>query len=170
VTTSNASVGGAIKTVIEQAGLGLAAYRDQPAARAPLAYCVVNDEVAAITLLHGDASDPYRDEAVRREVQVDLWQSKRDPVTGTMVERYDLAERLMFVLHGSLLPTAPSHVFGCRVTGRTRLADPDTNLVHHVIAMEVDHRSIVSEATQPTPAGGQPDYLTDLAQAVPADC
>jgi hypothetical protein len=166
VTAQNASLGGAVKTAIEQAGLGLAAYRDRPPARAHLPYCVVLESVGDVVLPHGDTDDPNRDDAHRQELQVDLWQAKRDPATGANTEQYDLPQRLVFTLHGSRFPTSPVAVAGARVTGTTRLTDPDANLIHHIVSLVVDHRNPVSaeRATSPVPP------LADRVEMVPADC
>lgn len=171
VTTQNASLAGGLKTVIEQAGLGLSAFRDRPPARQHLPYCTINENVAQIPLLHGDTDDPYADVAYRQEMQVDLWQARRDPITGQNAEQYDLPDRLTFAIATSRAPTSPTLVNGIRVTGVIRLADPDTNIIHHVISVTVDRRSQVSSGFTPRTLPEQDNGgLPDLGEHVPADC
>lgn len=149
----NATVAGAVKTAVETAGLGLAAYRDRVPAQAALPYCLIHEGIGTTVMMHGDTDDPNRDEALREQMQLDLWQAKRDPRTGATIERYDLPDRLIFALHGTLLPTSPTHVYGMRVLESRRLADPNDNLVHHALTLVIDRRSQGAQ-TVPGRAGG----------------
>jgi hypothetical protein len=171
VTTQNASLAGGLKTVIESAGLGLSAFRDRAPARQRLPYCTINENVGQIALLHGDTDDPFADVAYRQEMQVDLWQARRDPITGQNAEQYDLPDRLTFALATSRAPTAPTLINGMRISSVTRLADPDANIVHHVIGVTVDRRSQVSSTFTPRTLPEQNNGgLPDLGEFVPADC
>jgi hypothetical protein len=127
---------------------------------------VVLESVGDVVLPHGDTDDPNRDDAHRQELQVDLWQAKRDPATGANTERYDLPQRLAFALHGSRFATAPVTVAGARVLGTTRLTDPDGNLIHHIVSLVIDHRNIVSAERAVAPVALPPP----VAELVPADC
>lgn len=131
----SASLGGAIKTVVEAAGLGLAAYRDD-AGKATTAskWVTISEGIVATTERLGDAGAA---DAVTELVQVDLWQPWRATGAGGAAEDYDLADQLARALHGARLTGAPTAVRSCTVDDVVRLVEREENLVHHAITLRI---------------------------------
>jgi hypothetical protein len=142
-----ATIAGALKARIEGLGLGLVAYRDGapsapdpatglPVPTVPLPYVTIREAIAATPDLDG----PYDDgvpHTIREVVQVDLWQRWRDPNSRKTAEQYGLADALVRGLRGAPLPDAPTRVYGCAVAGRTRLLEPQENVVHDAITLTI---------------------------------
>lgn len=131
----SASLGGALKQLIEGSGLGLAAYRDDAGKTTPAArWVTISEGIVKITERLGDdgADDP-----VTELIQVDLWQPWRAQVAGDPGEDYDLADQLERVLHGARLTGAPTAVRSCTVDDTVRLVERDSNLVHHAITVRI---------------------------------
>lgn len=134
-----ATTAGAVKAVVEAAGLGVSAYRNAAPDGTAMPYVTVQDEVALSPLADG----PYDrgvTHNVREVVQVDVWQTWRT-ASGKPAEDYALPAAIRRALHGASLPPAPGRVYGCRVTGSVRLVEPDTNVVHHALTLTIDRRA-----------------------------
>lgn len=141
----SATTAGALKTLIEAGGLGLAVYRDgapsapgpdgKPTATVPLPYVTLREAVAVFPD-PGTAFDAIG-ATTRETAQVDLWQTWRNLDTLKPAEQYGLADSLVRLLHGAALPSAPRHVYGVTVTGRRRLIEADDNVVHDAITVQI---------------------------------
>lgn len=103
----SATTAGAFKALIEAAGLGIAVYRDQAPAEAPLPFAVVHEAIG-IAPLSGDFGKDGGTLYVREQVQIDLYQAKKHPATGRTIEDYGLPRSLLSLLRGSLLPNPPT--------------------------------------------------------------
>lgn len=132
----SASTGGAIKALLEAAGLGVPVYRDSAPPSAGLPYIVVHE---CITLAPELAFNPRSDAAghVIEEVQVSVWQRRRDPTTSAISESYTLPDAVCAALHGARLTTLPTYGGHTRMTGRTRLFEDDGSVIHDPITIEV---------------------------------
>lgn len=132
----SASTGGAIKAKLEAAGLGVPVYRDSAPPAAAMPYIVVHE---CITLSPDRAFNPRDDAAahVTEEVQVSVWQQRRDPTTSAVTESYTLPDAVCAALHGSRLPTLPTYGGHTRMTGRTRIFEDDGTVIHDPISIEV---------------------------------
>lgn len=131
-----ASLGGAIKQLIEGAGLGLSAYRDDLGPGTPPArYCTISEAVSVTTERLGDDG---HDDSVTELVQVDLWQPWRAQAPGDPAEDFTLADRLHDALHGARLPGPPTLVRSCTVDSYLRMPpERDSNLVHHPFTLRI---------------------------------
>lgn len=148
----SATVAGAIKALVEAAGLGVAAYRDVAPPGATLPYVLIREGIAVTTEPSGDfgAPGPYE---VREEVQVDVVQAWKNPQTGARLEVYGLADAVAGALRGAApQPVLDGHVYPARVIGRTRIppaagdqatttrpavAAGDENILRDVLTVEV---------------------------------
>lgn len=131
-----ANTANAIKALIESLGLGVTVYRDRaPAGIAPPYVTVI--EAISVT------SDPQfnsfddSDHHVVELAQVDVWQPWKDSARDGIAETYTLADALASALDGARLPDSPNRVAGMRLTGMVRLLEPDENLVHHALTIEL---------------------------------
>lgn len=131
----SASLGGAIKTVVEAAGLGLSAYRDDAGKATTSTKWVTIAEGIVIT--NESLGDAGASDAVTELVQVDLWQPWRSTGAGGAAEDYDLADQLCRALHGVRLTGAPTTVRSCTVDDVVRLVEREENLVHHAITLRI---------------------------------
>lgn len=130
-----ASLGGAIKALIESAGLGLAAYRDTAGANVTASkWVTISEAISVTTDRHGDDGT---DDPVTELVQVDLFQPWRALSPGDPAEDYELADNLHDVLHGAALEDAPMLVRSCKVDQVVRLVEDDRNLVHHAFTLRI---------------------------------
>lgn len=121
-----ATTGGALKQLIEAAGLGLSAYRRKVPSDAALPYVVITDGISEQTIDQGDNSAD--DDAVEN-VQVDLYQQYYDVATRTVIEDQVLAKALKRAMHGKRLTAAPEHVYAVKVPFNTTSMDADDNTV-----------------------------------------
>ena len=131
----SASTSGALKALIEAAGLGLSAYRDRPSDEHALPYVTIHEEIVLVP--DAGANDDSSGATGKETAQVDLWQAWRDPNTGALVESYTLPRALNAALKGAQLPTAPDLVYGVKVRSRLRLLERDDNVVHHAYTLEI---------------------------------
>lgn len=132
-----ASLGGAIKALLESQGLGVPVFRDRAPSDQPLPYVVVFEGIAVVPEVAFNAFDDPEGHVLEL-VQVSLYQQWRDPVTQTLTESYTLADAMALALHRNHLTTAPFHVAGMRVTeGPVRVLDVDDNSVNHAVTVEV---------------------------------
>lgn len=130
-----ASLSGALKQVIEAAGLGLPVFRDDAGKAHDLVrYVTISEGVSTTT---ERLSTDHGDDPVTELVQVDLWQPWRAEVDGAPAEAYDLPGQLHQVLHGARLTSAPTLVRSCTVDDVVRLLERDENTVHHAFTVRV---------------------------------
>lgn len=129
-----ATTSGAIKAHLESQSLGISVYRDRAPDGTTFPYVTVSESVSVVPDLSGDfgASTP----TVTELVSVDVWQAERNGVTG---ESYTLVPSVVRALHGANLTAAPTKVYGVRVVGDVRLPEPDNDLVHEAVTVEI-HR------------------------------
>lgn len=131
-----ASLSGALKQVVEAAGLGLAAYRDDAGTNVTNPkWVTISEGIVITTRPMGDDGD---DDPVTELVQVDLWQPWRAGPDGGAAEDYTLADGLRSCLHGTLLTEAPMHVRSCKVDDVRRFVEKDRNLVHHALTLRIE--------------------------------
>lgn len=134
------TLAGAVKAVVEAAGLGLPCYRDRAPADAPLPFAVITEGIGRVAEPSGDFGDPAREHEVREQVQVDVWQAWK-AADGTRLERYGLAEAVGRALHGATLPTVlGGRCWPPRVVASGRLgpaAGDPANLVRDTLTVEV---------------------------------
>ena len=137
MTTSNATLAGAIKTVLEQAGLGLSVYRMVAPPKAHLPFCVVLENVSWLPLPHGD-TDVNPELTIRAQAQVDIYQELR-AVDGTRTEDPDLEDEICLILHNTRLPTWVNHVNGVRILTRSAgLGETEPNVRRTIVTLEID--------------------------------
>lgn len=130
-----ASLGGAVKQLIEASGLGLSAYRDDAGTGVTgPAWCTIVEGVSTTPIALGDNS---ADDDLTDLIQVDLWQPWRALQSGDPAEDYTLADRLHSVLHGATLPDPPMPVRSCKVDSYPRFTEKDSNLVHHAFTVRI---------------------------------
>lgn len=131
-----ANTANAIKAYIETLGLGVSVYRD----RAP-----INIAPPYITVVEAISVTPERafnsfDDAEKHVVelaQVDVWQAWHDASGYGIAESYTLADAVAKALDGALPTSPPTRVMGMRLTGMVRLLEPEQNIVHHALTVEV---------------------------------
>jgi hypothetical protein len=140
------STAGALKQIIESAGLGIAAYADDPPSNAVLPYVIIQDEITVTT---GDSrssglTDSGIDVALEN-CQVDLYQTYIDPDTRRVAENKILANALRRALHRSQPTTAsadaPWRIYGVRVAFTSRARRADDNTVRTRMSVNV-HRDL----------------------------
>jgi hypothetical protein len=145
--TSNATLSGAIKTVLEQAGLGLQVFRSLAPPKAHMPYCVVTEDVAWTLGYNGD-TDLNPEDQVREQVQVDIYQQLRAS-DGTRTEDVYLEDSICHLLNRTRLPTWVHPVYGVRILTRsTGVGDADTNVRRTIVTLEIDR---LFEARTPPP-------------------
>lgn len=129
---------GALKALIESAGLGLAAYRDAaPADRKDdLPYVTLDENVAAVPERHGDKQDPNGHHGEAETMTVHLWERFRGD-DGKAAEDYRLPRELSKLLrtsppftYGSTNSGGVVRVYGVSITARARIIEEDANIVH----------------------------------------
>jgi hypothetical protein len=133
-----ASTAGALKVLIEGAGLGLSAYRHRAPEGQAYPHVVIHE---AISITPEPAFSQFDDsqDHVNELVQIDLWQRWKN-ADGTLAESYSLADTLARTLRGSTLTAAPFHVSGLRlINGPIRDVEVEENLIHDSYTLEV-HR------------------------------
>jgi hypothetical protein len=144
MTTTNATLSGAIKTVIEQLGLGVQVFRDVAPPKAHLPFVVVVEGISWQILGHGD-TDASDESAVREQAQLDIYQAKRAP-DGSRIEDYSLEDEICHALQNTRLPTWVHHVDGLRVIMRSN--GPVGTLRRTIVTIEIDRRYVSRFATQ----------------------
>lgn len=137
MTTSNATLSGSIKTMIEQLSLGVQVFRDVAPPKAHLPFVVVTEGVTWRALHHGD-TDASDGDTIREQAQLDIYQAKRAP-DGTRIEDYDLEDEICYALGQTRLPTWVHHVDGVRVLMRS-MGDNTHNLRRTIVTIEIDRR------------------------------
>lgn len=137
LTTSNA-----LKSLVESLGTGLSAYRDQPPETTKRPYVTITEEIAWVPDVEEDGATATAVETA----QVDVWEDWKNLTTGDVAESYGLAATIRKGLDGSRLPQVgsligTSVVYHTHVTSSVRLLEPDNNIVHHALTVEV-HRQV----------------------------
>jgi hypothetical protein len=132
-----ASTAGALKAYIESLGLSLAVYRGKkPEAEKVARWVEVTEDISTVPDGVFNAFDDP-DGHVSELAGVDLYQRRMNPATGANAESYTLPDALTKALNGARLVSAPTHVVGVTVVGRNRVPDPDTNVVHHALTVQI---------------------------------
>lgn len=132
-----ANTANAIKVLIENSGLGIAAYSDGADQFEQLPYITITEAIAVVPDGRSDGGDG---ESCTEEVQVDVWERWKDE-DDVVVESPTLIHDVVRLLHGAQLDQAPRRVYGVTVINRRRLLEPAKSLVHHAITANV-HRLI----------------------------
>jgi hypothetical protein len=132
----SATTATAIKALLEAAGLGITFYRDEAPPAASMPYGVVSE---AITVNSEPAFSAFDDPEghVAEQVQIDVWQQRRNPTTNAITESYTLPDATYLALHGECLTTLPTYGGHMRVLGRTRLLEDEGQTIHDAITVEV---------------------------------
>lgn len=131
-----ASTAGAVKALLEAQGLGISVFRDQAVANATFPYVTVSEDISTVPDGLWNANDDPEGH-VSELVQVDIWQQRRNVTTHALLESYTLPDAVMRALHGSKLSAAPKAVSGAQVVDRVRLIEPENNIVHTAITLQV---------------------------------
>lgn len=144
---------GALKTLVEGAGLGLYVVRDRLQQQYKLPVLAISDMVGTVDKQHGDFGDPNSDIGIEEMVTADLYQSWRNR-QGQSGEQIALPDALYRLFHGAKLVTHSKRVYGVRVWQVVRLIEVDepdntrfvdqadkANVVHHAYTLLID-RSI----------------------------
>lgn len=134
---------GALKSLIEGAGLGVMVVRDRLPKNVRYPALILSDSVNTVMEHHGDFGSTSASYAVIEMVTIDLYQAWRT-MNGQVGESMTLADDLLKLLHGASLPTHSKRVYGVQVTSMVRLAQIDlqnssrlidnadsANVVHH---------------------------------------
>lgn len=129
----SATVGNALKALLETSGLGLAAYRDAAPEDEPSPFITITD---GLSVTPDDFGDGGNGGTCTETVQVDLWETWKDE-DGEVVESPHLAPSVIRALHGAKLVTSPSRAHGVVVVSKRRLLEPDTNTVHTAITANI---------------------------------
>ena len=132
-----ASTAGALKAYIESLGLSLPAFRDKkPTGQDLDRWVEITEDVSTVPDGAFNAFDDP-DGHVSELAGVDLYQRRMHPVTGVNTESYTLPDDLTKALNGARLTAGRTNVSGVTVVGRNRVPDPDTNIVHHALTVQV---------------------------------
>lgn len=135
----SATSANALKALIEGLGLSLTAYRDEAKQGAAKPYVTITEEISFVP----DSIEDGQATTGVETVTVDLWQQwKNSNGAGTISEDYTLAPNLRKGLHGkrlALIGTAITYVV--LVRNSIRLLDPESNVVHHVLTLDI-HREL----------------------------
>lgn len=130
-----ATTAGAIKALVEGAGLGLAVYRDAAPKGTVMPYVTVEEGTGFVADRDGLHDDGV-DHTVQEFATVHLWQRWRDD-RGRPADDYALPDRLARSLRATRLPAAPTLVHGLRLAGRVRLLEVEANVVHHAYTVSI---------------------------------
>jgi len=135
----SASIAGALKTLIEAAGLSLTVDRDERSKTNTAAnWVTISEMISAVP--DGTINTPYDPlgpKVLRELAQVDLWQTWKDANKNT-IEAPSVARNLVRTLDGARLATAPTHVWGVTVRSARRMPPEQVaNLVHTVVTVEI---------------------------------
>jgi hypothetical protein len=132
----SATTGAALKAMIEAGGLGVSVYRDEAPPGTALPYITVSE---AITVNPELAFNPRDDAAghVAEQVQIDVWQQRRNPTTNAITESYTLPDAVCALVSGGKLTTLPTYGGHIRMLGRSRLIEEEGTVAHDAITAEV---------------------------------
>lgn len=131
-----ATTGNAVKALIEAAGLGVTVYRDEAVPAAAMPYVTVFE---AISVNPEAAFNAYDDPEghVTEQVQVDVWQQRRNPTTNAITESYTLPDAVCRALAGKRLTALPTYGGHMQLVGRTRLLEDEGQTIHDALTVEV---------------------------------
>lgn len=133
-----ATTSGALKALLEAAGLGIAVYRDEVPEGASYPHVVVREAIAITPEPDFNQHDDPEGH-VRELVQIDVWQLHRAP-DRSIAESYTLRDAIARVCQGATLPAAPFQVMGVLVQSMTRVPEPageTPKVIHDAITLEV---------------------------------
>lgn len=130
---------GALKGIIESAGLKLAAYRDAMPQQHSMPVVTVDENVAVTQERHGDTGDPDGHHGEAELVYVHLWELWRNP-DGRSAEQPATLRGLKRTIRTAPPFTygpddAPVRVYGLRIDGHARIVEEEDNVVHHTITV-----------------------------------
>lgn len=135
----SASSSGALKALIEAAGLSISAYRDAMPQQANMPCVTIDENVATSQERHGDQGDKDGHAGESELVNVHLWELWRT-ADGKPAEHYDLVRGLKRALRLARPFTygpddAPVRVYGLRIDGHARIVEEAANVVHHTVTV-----------------------------------
>ncbi len=138
---------GALKALIEPAGLGLSVHRDRVAPGEAKPYVTIQEQIAFVPDPGGPTFDRNTPPGFVEHVQIDLWQVWRKTAAGdnTKIEDRTLARRLVAAVQGKRLYVSPSsdgtingaRTWAVRVINMLRIVEEDNNTVHHAITVTI---------------------------------
>jgi hypothetical protein len=134
----SASVSGALKALIESAGLSLTADRDQRSkTNTAVNWVTISEGISTVPASINTPYDPLGPKVVSELAQVDLWQKWRDS-DNNVVESPALARSLIRTLDGARLPTSPTRTWGVTVRSFHRMPpEQEANLIHTAITVQL---------------------------------
>ena len=132
---TNATVSGALKYVIESAGLGVTVFRDLAPPKAPLPLVVITEGVGWNILPHGD-TDVEGELCIRELAQVDIYQALKRP-DGERAEIIGLEDQICWLVHRTKLPSWLITCYGVQILTRSSQA-PQDNLRRTIVTVQVD--------------------------------
>jgi len=132
---TNATVSGALKYVIESAGLGVTVFRDLAPPKAPCPLVVITEGVAWNALPHGD-TDAEGELVIREQAQVDIYQALRHG-DGTRAEVIGLEDHICWLVARTKLPSWLITCYGVQILTRSSQA-PTDNLRRTIVTVQID--------------------------------
>lgn len=136
---------GALKTIVENGGLRISAYRDQLPPTSSLPCVTIDEDVTSTPERHGDSGDAGGHHGESEVLLVHLWQPFRDQ-NKRPGERFDLARQLTLLIktcppfvYGP--DDAPVRVYGLRVDGRARIIEQERDEKQRLIR-EIVHTTL----------------------------
>lgn len=133
-TTTNATVSGALKYVIESAGLGVTVFRDLAPPKAPLPLVVIIEGVAWNVIPSGD-TDIEGELRIREQAQVDIYQALKHP-DGSRAEQIGLEDRICWLVSRTKLPSWLISCYGVSIL--TRSSQGADNLRRTIVTVQID--------------------------------
>jgi len=131
---TNATVSGALKYVIESAGLSVTVFRDLAPPKAPLPLVVITEGVAWTVVPSGD-TDAEGELRIREQAQVDIYQALR-AADGSRVEEIGLEDHICWLMHRTKLPSWLIVCYGVQIL--TRSAQASDNLRRTIVTVQID--------------------------------
>lgn len=130
---------GALKLIVEAAGLSVAAYRDAIPQGGALPCVTIDENVATSQERHGDTGDPDGHAGESEQLFVHLWELWRN-AEGKPAETYALIGNLKRTLRTARPflygpDDAPVRVYGLQIAGHARIVETEANVVHHTITL-----------------------------------
>jgi len=132
---TNATVSGALKYVIESAGLGVTVFRDLAPPKAPCPLVVITEGVAWNVIPSGD-TDAEGELRVREQAQVDIYQALKRP-DGTRAETIGLEDHICWLMHRTRLPSWLITCYGVQILTRSS-QQPSDNLRRTIVTVQID--------------------------------
>ena len=126
-----ASVASAVRTAITGAsisGINNNVFRDLAPDSQALPYVAFMSDISREPAFQGDGNVLARTQVV----QVDLWQALSSEDVATV-------ESLLAALDSATLTGADKHIFKCRVLDVARLTEPEQDICHHALMLDVTH-------------------------------